>query len=82
LVVPPEGLLSSQEIFRQNSLHHGEGEAVGEVGTAIEEALCFLPLRICDSDSIVLGESINFSCISNKTGLELYKNGTSLKIKI
>jgi hypothetical protein len=36
--VPPLGLLYSQEIFRQNNLHHQEDEAVGEIGTAIEAA--------------------------------------------
>jgi len=48
MVVPPLGLLCSQEIFRQNSLLHGEGEAVGEIGTTTETAICFLLLPICD----------------------------------
>jgi len=33
--------LYSQEIFRQNSLHHVEGEAVAEIWTAIEAAWYF-----------------------------------------
>jgi hypothetical protein len=49
MVAPPLDLLCSQETFRQNSLLHVTVEAVGEIGTAVEAAACFLLLPICDN---------------------------------
>lgn len=46
MVVPPLGLLCSQEIFRQNILLCGEDEAIYETGTTLEATVCFLLLAI------------------------------------
>jgi hypothetical protein len=79
MVVPPLGLLYSQEIFRQNSLHHGESEAVGGIGTAIEAAWCFSLLLICDNVNNVLGESINLFRYQQQNRSRIHKNETKSK---
>jgi hypothetical protein len=78
MVVSPLGLSYSQEIFRQNILLYGEVEAIGERGTILEAAVCFLLLAIRDNDKNTFGENINVSGSSNKTALEY----TSIKLEL
>jgi hypothetical protein len=79
MVVPPLGLLFSQEILIQSSLYHGEVDAVGEIGTAIEAAWCFSLLPICENDTNVLGESINIFRNQQQNRSQIYKNGNKSK---